>query len=58
MSGLCLTRKKGSKLKIGDNVIITIIDISYGQVKILIEAPNLHVDRLDKDGKRERRKTL
>lgn len=36
---LILTRKQGEKIKIGDDIKITIIEISQGNVKIGVEAP-------------------
>ncbi|GFR36139.1 carbon storage regulator [Thermobrachium celere] len=43
---LILTRKQGEKIKIGENIEITILDISQGNIKIGIEAPkNIKVIR-------------
>jgi len=36
---LVVSRKIGEELKIGDNVVIKVIDIDKNQVKIGIEAP-------------------
>lgn len=36
---LILTRKQSEKIKIGDDIEITIIEISQGNVKIGVEAP-------------------
>ena len=36
---LVVSRKIGEELKIGDNIIITIVDIDKNQVKIGVEAP-------------------
>jgi carbon storage regulator len=36
---LVLTRKSDESIKIGENVTITIVDISGGKVKIGVEAP-------------------
>ena len=37
---LVLTRKLGSRLLIGNDIVITILDVSdYGQVKVGITAP-------------------
>lgn len=36
---LVLTRKRGEKILIGDNVWITVIDFDKGKVRIGIEAP-------------------
>lgn len=36
---LVLTRKRGERIMIGDDVVLTVIDISGDQVRIGIEAP-------------------
>lgn len=36
---LILTRKNGEKIKIGDDVVLTVVDISKGVVKLGIDAP-------------------
>lgn len=36
---LVLSRKVGEKIAIGDNVIITVTEITRGKVKLGIEAP-------------------
>lgn len=36
---LILTRKQSEKIKIGDDIEITILEISQGNVKIGVEAP-------------------
>ena len=36
---LVLSRKKGERIKIGDNVVITIADLRGDKVRIGIEAP-------------------
>lgn len=36
---LILTRRKEEKIKIGDNIIIKVLDIKDKQVKLGIEAP-------------------
>ena len=36
---LVLTRKSGESLYIGDDIVITVIDVRKGQVKIGVEAP-------------------
>lgn len=37
---LVLTRKSGQSIRISNNIIITILDSSSGQVKIGVTAPN------------------
>jgi len=36
---LVLTRKKGEKIVIGDNIVLTVVDIKGDQVQLGIEAP-------------------
>ena len=36
---LCLARKKNQKILIGDNIVITIVEVSPGKVVIGIDAP-------------------
>lgn len=36
---LVLTRKTGENIRIGDNIIVTILEVRSGQVKVGIEAP-------------------
>jgi len=40
---LILTRKSGEKIAIGDDIVITLLEIKGNQVKLGIEAPK-HVD--------------
>ncbi len=43
---LVLTRKTGQSIRIGDNILIKIVDVDGSQVKIGIEAPkNLAIFR-------------
>jgi len=43
---LLLTRNVGEKLKIGENVIVTVVGVSGGQISIGIDAPReIQVDR-------------
>ena len=43
---LVLTRRLNERIFIGDNIIITLVDIDRGKVRIGIDAPNdLRVDR-------------
>ena len=37
--GLVLTRKLGEKIRIGDDVVLTIMGYDRGNVKVVIEAP-------------------
>lgn len=39
MAGKQITRRKGQKIVIGDNIVITIVESSTGESKIGIEAP-------------------
>lgn len=36
---LALSRKRGQKLMIGDNIILTVVEIKGDQVKLALEAP-------------------
>ena len=36
---LVLTRKREDKIKIGDNIIVTVLEVDGGNVKIGIDAP-------------------
>ena len=36
---LCLSRKKNQKILIGDNIVITVVEVSPGKVVIGIDAP-------------------
>lgn len=36
---LALRRKKGEAVVIGDNIVITVVDIGQGNVQLAIEAP-------------------
>lgn len=42
---LALSRKVGEKIRIGDDVVIGVAEISHGRVKIGIEAPK-HINIL------------
>jgi len=37
---LVLTRSRGKKIRIGNDIVITVLNINRGQVKIGIEAPS------------------
>lgn len=37
---LVLTRKRNEKIKIGDDIVITVVETSRGNVKLGIQAPN------------------
>jgi carbon storage regulator len=39
ISMLCLSRKKNQKILIGDNIVITVVEVSPGKVVIGIDAP-------------------
>lgn len=36
---LCLSRKTGEQIKIGDNIVITVLPNRHGRVSLGIEAP-------------------
>ena len=36
---LCLSRKKNQKILIGDNIVITVVEVSPGKFVIGIDAP-------------------
>jgi carbon storage regulator len=36
---LCLTRREGEKIIIGDNIVVTVVEVSGDRVRIGIEAP-------------------
>lgn len=43
---LILTRYPGQKIMIGDDIVVTVLNNQYGQVKIGVDAPrDLRVDR-------------
>lgn len=42
---LCLTRKQGEKFVIGDNIVVTIVEVDRRRVRIAIEAPGLPIYR-------------
>ena len=45
---LCLSRKKGQTICIGDDIEVVILDNRRGQVKLGIAAPNdVKIDRLE-----------
>lgn len=46
MGNLILTRKLGERIKIGDDVWVTLVKIDGGQVRLGIEAPDhTHITR-------------
>lgn len=50
---LVVTRRTNTKLMIGDNIVITIVDIKGGKVRIGIEAPKdvtIHRDDYEQGG--------
>lgn len=45
-TGLVLTRELGEQILIGDNIIVSVVDISNGRVKLCVSAPReIAVDR-------------
>lgn len=43
---LVLTRNKGQKLLIGDDIVVKVNDVKGGQVQLAVKAPgNLKIDR-------------
>ena len=36
---LCLSRKKGEQIRIGDNIVISVIEIRGDKVRLAIDAP-------------------
>lgn len=45
---LVLSRKIGERIKIGDDIYVTVVGHRYGQVRIGIEAPpSVDISRLD-----------
>ena len=48
MSNLVLTRRINEVICIGDNIFITVLSMSGGQVRLAVEAPrDIRVDRLE-----------
>lgn len=46
MSNLLLSRKEGERIVIGDNIVVTVIDVGRGKVRLSITAPkSVSVDR-------------
>jgi carbon storage regulator len=37
---LVLSRKLGEKIRIGEDIIVTVVDIDRGKIRLGIEAPN------------------
>ena len=53
---LVLSRKIDQKIKIGKDILVTVVSINQGQVKIGIEAPedvNVVRDEIDRKGQLE-----
>lgn len=43
---LVLTRLKGQKLYIGDNITVTVVDSRHGKTRLGIDAPDhIHIER-------------
>ena len=36
---LVLGRKQGEKIKIGENIVVTVVEIQYGKIRLGIDAP-------------------
>jgi carbon storage regulator len=36
---LCLTRREGEKIVIGDNIVVTVVEVSGDRVRIGVDAP-------------------
>jgi carbon storage regulator len=36
---LCLSRREGEKIVIGDNIVVTVVEVSGDRVRIGIDAP-------------------
>lgn len=36
---LCLSRKKGEQIRIGDNIVISVIEVRGDKVRLAIDAP-------------------
>ena len=54
---LILTRRAGEKIFIGDDIVVTILDISGRQVRLGIEAPrSIEVDREEIRERKDREK--
>ncbi len=46
MTGLCLRRRQGESIMIGDSITVTVSDIRGGQVLLTVQAPaEVRVDR-------------
>lgn len=52
---LCLSRKVGEKILIGDDIVLTVVAVDRGKVRLGVEAPrDLAVDRSEvREQKRE-----
>lgn len=49
---LVLSRRRGERIVIGDNIVVTVISVEGGRVKLGIEAPrNIRVLRAEVDAK-------
>jgi carbon storage regulator len=48
---LVLTRRPGQRIRIADNIIVTVVNLKHGQVRLGIEAPpEIHILREELDG--------
>ncbi len=49
MQRLCLTRRIGQKIVIGDDVTLTVIDVGQGKTRLMFETPDesIEIDRIE-----------
>ena len=51
---LVLTRKQGEKIRINDNIYVTVSKVGHGKVRLAFQAPSeVRIDRLEVIEKRE-----
>lgn len=57
---LCLARKIGEKIMIGDNIVLIVVQIDHNKIRLAIDAPRdvpiWRSEMLDADGKPKERK--
>lgn len=56
MSSLCLSRRLGQAILIGDGVLIRVVQIDRGKIRLRIEAPRDVA--IDREEVRERKRTV